>query len=116
MAQKRLTKPGVPAPISFELGKMPPQAVELEEVVLGGVMLEKDAVIEIIDILKVESFYKEEHQKIFGAVLDLFATDKAIDILTVTDRLRQRKELEIIGGPAYLSQLTNRVFLIVNQK
>ncbi len=109
MAQKRQTRPGIPSQISLEIGKIPPQAVELEEVVIGGVMLEKDAVIEIIDILKTESFYKEEHQKIFAAILDLFASDKAIDILTVTERLRQRKELEVIGGPAYLSQLTNRV-------
>lgn len=109
MAQKRQSRPGIPSPLSLEIGKMPPQSVEIEEVVLGGVMLEKDAVIEIIDILKPDSFYKDEHQKIFGAVLDLFASDKAIDILTVAERLRQRKELEIIGGPAYLSQLTNRV-------
>lgn len=109
MAQKRQPKTGISSAFPLEIGKLPPQSVELEEVALGGMMLERDAVIEIIDILKPESFYKDEHQKIFSAILDLFASDKAIDILTVTERLRQRKELDIIGGPAYLSQLTSRI-------
>ncbi|MBN1118305.1 MAG: replicative DNA helicase [Bacteroidales bacterium] len=109
MAQKKQSKPVSANPISFDLGKLPPQAVEFEEAALGGMMLEKDAVIEIIDILKPESFYKEEHQKIYSAILDLFGNDKAIDILTVTDKLRQRKELDSIGGPAFLTQLTSRV-------
>lgn len=109
MAQKRQIRQAAPAPIALELGKLPPQTVELEEAVIGGIMLEKDAVIEIIDILKPESFYKDEHQKIYAAILSLFANDKAIDILTVTEKLRQDKELESIGGPAYLTQLTSRV-------
>lgn len=72
-------------------------------------MLEKDAIIEVIDILKPESFYKDEHQKIFKAVLDLFANDKAIDLLTVQEQLRRQNQLEEIGGPFYITQLTNRV-------
>ena len=109
MAQKRYNKPAVPTPISLEMGKLPPQAVELEEAVMGGLMLEKDAVIEIVDILQPESFYKEEHGKIFRAIVDLFSNNKAIDILTVSEQLRQHKTLEEIGGPAYLTQLTSRV-------
>lgn len=109
MAQKRQSKPTANSPLSYDLGKIPPQAIELEEAVIGGLMLEKDAVIEIIDILKPESFYKEEHQKIFSSILDLFATNKAIDILTVTEQLRKNKELESIGGPAYLTQLTSNI-------
>ncbi|NJK86917.1 MAG: replicative DNA helicase, partial [Bacteroidales bacterium] len=92
-----------------ELGKIPPQALDLEEVVLGAVMLEKDAIIEVLDILKPESFYKEEHQKIFQAIMDLSVNDKAIDILTVTEELRKKKQLDEVGGPLYITQLTSRV-------
>ncbi|MCG8697821.1 MAG: replicative DNA helicase, partial [Bacteroidales bacterium] len=109
MAQKRTSNIQAVSPYNLELGKLPPQAVELEEAVLGAVMLEKDAIIEVIDILKPESFYKEEHQKIFHAVLDLFANDKAIDLLTVTEELRKKQQLENIGGPLYITQITSRV-------
>jgi replicative DNA helicase len=109
MAQKRYTKPNTTNSTPLELGKIPPQATELEEAVIGGLMLEKDAVIEVIDILKPESFYKEEHQLIFSAIVDLFSNNKVIDILTVTEQLRQNKELDGIGGPASLTQLTSRV-------
>jgi replicative DNA helicase len=108
MAQKR-NSTNIPVPLTQEYGKIPPQALELEEAVLGAVMLEKDAIIEVIDILKPESFYKEEHQKIFQAIMNLFATDKAIDLLTVPEQLRKQNQLEEIGGPAYITHLTNRV-------
>jgi len=108
MAQKR-SNTNKPASIPQEYGKIPPQALELEEAVLGAIMLEKDAIIEVIDILKPESFYKEEHQKIFKAIMDLFASDKAIDLLTVTEQLRKQGNLDEIGGPAYITNLTSRV-------
>ena len=71
------------------LGKLPPQAVDLEEAVLGALMLEKNALSEVIDILKPDSFYKESHQKIFEAIFSLFQKTSPIDILTVTAELRQ---------------------------
>lgn len=108
MAQKRSNTPRT-NPVDLELGKIPPQALDLEEVVLGAIMLEKDAIIEVLDILKPESFYKDEHQKIFQAILDLSINDKAIDILTVTEELRKRKQLDEVGGPLYITQLTGRV-------
>ena len=83
--------------INLEFGKMPPQAVDIEEAVLGAIMLEKDAIIEVLDILTTESFYKEEHQKIFQAILNLSSNDKAIDILTVTEELRALKTLDGVG-------------------
>jgi len=95
--------------VNFDLGKIPPQAIDLEEAVLGAVMLEKDAVISVLDILKPESFYKEAHQKIFNAIVDLTSKEKPIDILTVTEELRARKKLEEVGGPFYITQLTSRV-------
>ena len=97
-----------------EGGKLPPQAVDLEEAVLGAIMLEKNAVNECIDILKPESFYKESHQKIFEAIIDLFQNTEPIDILTVTKRLQKKGELDVVGGPYYITQLTNRVASAAN--
>lgn len=94
---------------TLELGKLPPQAVDLEESVLGALMLEKEAVNEVIDVLQPESFYKEAHQKIYEAIKDLFGDSEPIDILTVTERLRKKGELEVVGGPFYISQLTNKI-------
>lgn len=93
----------------YEIGKLPPQAVELEEAVLGALMLEKDALSQIIDLLKPEHFYKEAHHRIYKAICSLFQQANPVDILTVTQELRKTGELEIIGGAYYISQLTNRV-------
>ncbi|MDA3943918.1 MAG: replicative DNA helicase [Bacteroidetes bacterium] len=95
-------------------GRVPPQAVELEEVVLGAMMLEKDAVNAIIDILKPEVFYKDAHKKIFTAIYNLFSKSEAIDILTVTNELKTMGELEMVGGAYFISQLTNRVVSAAN--
>jgi len=95
--------------VNIDIGKVPPQAIELEEAVLGAIMLEKDAVISVLDILQPLSFYKEAHQKIYRAIVDLSSNQKPIDILTVTEELRSKKELEEVGGPFYITQLTSRV-------
>src|SRR5215831_10290665 len=79
---------------TFVFGRIPPQARDLEEAVLGALMLEKDALTAVIDFLKPESFYVESHQKIFGAIQRLFARNEPIDILTVTDDLRKSGELD----------------------
>ena len=92
-----------------ELGKVPPQAVDLEAAVLGAVMLEKDAIIAVADILKAEYFYKEVHQVVYRSILELSKNLEPIDLLTVTEELRKRNELEVIGGPYFLAQLTNKV-------
>ena len=93
----------------LEAGKMQPQAVELEEAVLGALMLEKEAVNDVIDILSPNSFYKEDHQKIYAAIQVLFQRSEPIDILTVTQELKNTGELDFVGGPFYISQLTNRI-------
>ncbi len=93
----------------LEHGKVPPQATDLEEAVLGAMMLEKDAVSAVIDILKPEVFYKEVHQKIFAAILRLFAKSEPVDILTVTNELKNEGELEMVGGPYYITMLTSRI-------
>ncbi len=93
----------------LEQGKVPPQAVELEEAVLGAMMLEKDAVTAVIDILKPEVFYKEAHQRIFKAIHSLFSKSEPVDILTVTNELKSSGELDMVGGPYYITMLTSRI-------
>lgn len=100
--------------LSTPLGKLPPQAIELEEAVLGALMLEKDALSAVIDILKPESFYKDTHQRIFRAIQRLFESSQPIDILTVTAQLRQNGELEMAGGAYAITELTNRVASAAN--
>ena len=95
-------------------GRIPPQAVDLEEVVLGALMLEKEAVNAVIDILSPEVFYKEAHQIIFAAIKDMFTKSEDIDILTVTNHLKSTGDLEAVGGAYYISQLTNRVVSSAN--
>lgn len=95
--------------LANEMGRIPPQAVDLEKAVLGAMMLEKNAVTDTIDILMQESFYDPKHQYIFGAIKELFGSSKPIDILTVTDMLKKNGELEAAGGAVYISQLTNRI-------
>jgi len=97
-----------------DFGKVPPQAIDMEEAVLGAIMLEKEAVITILDILRAESFYKEAHQKIFKAVSDLSTREYPVDLYTVTEELRSRRELESVGGPVYLTQLTAKVVSAAN--
>ena len=90
-------------------GKLQPQAIDLEEAVLGAMMLEKEALSQVIDILKPESFYKPSHQSVYRAIVDLFTNSEPVDILTVTNQLRKNGELEIAGGAYAVSQLTNKV-------
>ncbi len=100
--------------MGLEMGKLPPQAVDLEEAVLGAMMLEQNAVNTVIDILKPSSFYKEAHARIYDVIITLFQKGEPIDILTVTQGLRKTSELELIGGPLYISQLTNRIASTAN--
>lgn len=92
-----------------ELGKLPPQALDLEEAVLGAIMLEKEAFIRVQNMLNVGSFYKDEHQKIYTAILELVKENSGIDILTVRTKLKDLGYLESVGGAYYVTQLTNRV-------
>ena len=91
------------------LGKLPPQALDLEEAVLGALMIEKDALSSVVDILKPETFYKEAHQRIYNAILTLFGNSDPIDLLTVTQQLRTTGEIEVVGGGGFVAELTFRV-------
>ena len=90
-------------------GIAPPQSIELEQAVLGALMLEKDAIIDVQEYLSVDTFYSEEHRTIFKAIQDLSFEMKAIDLYTVTEKLKAQKELTKVGGAAYLADLTQRV-------
>lgn len=90
-------------------GTLPPQALELEEAVLGALMLESNSVIAVEEYLSPESFYRREHQIIYSAILDLSHDLKPVDLFTVTERLKSRQELKEVGGAPYLAQLTQKV-------
>lgn len=92
-----------------DMGRLQPQARELEEAVLGALMLEKDAYSIISEILKPECFYEKSHEMIYAAIVDLAASQRPVDMLTVTEQLRKRGELDQVGGPFYISQLTSKV-------
>ncbi len=95
-------------------GRILPQAIDFEEAVLGAMMLEANATSIVIDSLHEEMFYKESHQKIYKAIKEVFLTKDPIDLLSVTNQLRKNEDLDIIGGPYYLSLLTNRVVSSAN--
>ncbi len=94
---------------NLDLGKLPPQALDLEESVLGALMLEKDALTNVIDILKPENFYKDANKEIYQSIIDLFNESEPIDLLTVTSQLKKNGKLEYVGGSFYVTQLTTRV-------
>lgn len=94
---------------TLERGKIPPQDIRLEEAVLGGMLIDKKGVDEVIDILKAEAFYRPAHQLIYEAISELFKNTQPIDILTVADQLRKQGKLEAVGGEFYLIQLTQKV-------
>jgi replicative DNA helicase len=87
--------------VSLEKGKIPPQAVDLEEVVLGAMMIDKKGVDEIIDILHSDVFYKTGHKLIYEAIYKLFENTEAIDLLTVSNQLRKDGNLDKVGGEWY---------------
>ena len=95
--------------ITEGLGKLPPQALDVEEAVLGALMLEKDALTEVIDILKPESFYSDAHKEIYQSIVDLFTQSEPVDMRTVVSQLRKNGKLEFVGGAYYVAELTSRI-------
>ena len=106
--QKKKTAPSIDA-IGADMGRKPPQAVDIEEAVLGALMLEPNVVPEVMEVLNGDCFYKEQNRKIFDAVKTLSDGHNPIDIFTVADELTRKGDLEAVGGAFYLSQLTNRI-------
>jgi replicative DNA helicase len=100
--------------IEKSFGKEPPQAVDLEEAVLGAVMLEKPAILEVVDKLKVEHFYKPSHQAIYSAILDLFKEAAPIDMRTVVTRLGKNGKLQDAGGALSVATIVSKVSSAAN--
>ena len=99
---------------NYVFGKVQPQAIPLEEAVLGALMLDREALPVVMDILRPESFYLESHQVIYRAAMKLFERSNPVDILTVTEELRKSGELEKAGGAYYLVELSNRIASAAN--
>jgi len=99
---------------SMMYGKIPPQARELEEAVLGAILLDKSAFDTVTEILKPECFYVEAHQMIFDAMQGLQQKNMPIDMLTMVEELKTREQLDMIGGAYYISKLTNVVVSTAN--
>lgn len=92
-----------------EFGKLPPQAPELESSVLGALMIEKDAYMTVADLLRPESFYKDQNRMVFEAIRTLASQDQPIDVLSVAEKMKNLGTLTQAGGVSYLSDLTRRV-------
>ena len=95
--------------INLEKGKLPPQARDLEEAVLGAMMIDKKGVDEVIDILQPDAFYVDAHKHIYEAIVQLFNDTQPIDLLTVSAQLKKNAKLELAGGDFYLIQLTQKI-------
>ncbi len=91
------------------LEKVPPQNIEAEIAVLGSMLIEDEAIAQAIELVKSSFFYKDAHQKIFQAIVDLYSANKAVDLVTLTEELKKRGELDGVGGAAYLTELTAAV-------
>src|SRR5690349_1847838 len=104
----------VPRDLSESLGKLPPQARDLEEAVLGALMLEKNALNSVVEFLKPEHFYVEAHKVIYEAIVDLFKATEPVDMRTVVNQLRKQGKIELLGGAYYIAELTAKVSSAAN--
>jgi len=95
--------------MSEKITKVLPHSIDAEKSTLGSLIIDKNAIIKVADLLKVEDFYHDVHGMVYKAVLDLFEARKPIDLLTLTNILSERKELKIIGGASYITELANSV-------
>lgn len=112
MPERKVSKTsrrGQQAPIDTSFGHLQPQAIDIEKVVLGALMIDKDAFTVVSEIINPETFYEARHQKIYEAVQSLNLQEKPVDIMTVTEELRHKGTLEDVGGPAYVVELSSQV-------
>ena len=91
------------------VGKVPPHDIQAEQAVLGSMLLDKDAVIDAIEVLREESFYREDNRMIFSAILSLYAKSEPIDLITVKSELTENGNFDKVGGLEYLSSLPDKV-------
>ncbi|MBN8651758.1 MAG: replicative DNA helicase [Cytophagales bacterium] len=100
--------------IADSLGKLPPQALDLEEAILGALMLEKNALTAVVEFLRPEHFYTEQHKEIYSAIIELFKASEPVDMRTVVAQLRKSGKLELVGGAYYIAELTSKVSSAAN--
>lgn len=100
--------------VELGLGKIPPQAVDMEVAVLGGLLLQSNLHSEIIPLMRPEHFYKEAHQRIFAHIESMFHKSETIDILTVTHKIKNAGELDLVGGAYYITTLTDKIASAAN--
>ena len=93
--------------------KLPPQNIEAEESTLGSLMIDKDAIIKVADILFPEDFYQPQHRFIYETILNLYNQNAPIDVLSLSSRLKEKKQLGEIGGASYLTSLVNKPLLVL---
>jgi len=101
-------------PVDPTYGHLQPQALEIEKAVLGALMIDKDAYAVVCEILRPESFYEPRNQMVYAAIRDLSMEEKPVDILTVTDQLAKSGNLEQVGGPGYVAELSSNVVSSAN--
>jgi len=89
--------------------RLPPQSLDSEQAVLGGIMLDNDAINRVVEFVEVEDFYRESHRKLFRAMLDLSGKSEPIDLITLSNQLKSKNELEDVGGTSYLSMLVDAI-------
>ena len=112
--EKKTRTSVVPLPEVDMQGRVMPQAIDFEEAVLGALMLDRDAITNVIDTIREDMFYKESHQKIFRAILQVYSNRDPVDLLSVSRQLRKNGMLDQVGGAYYLASLTNRVVSSAN--
>lgn len=111
---RRGQRNGAQLPLDFAYGHVQPQATEVEKAVLGALMIDREAYMEVCELLHVESFYDPRHQKIYEAIQQLGMEEKPIDVLTVTDTLGKNGSLAEVGGPGYVAELSSMVATSAN--
>ena len=114
MSENRRKRQNEQQPLELGYGHVMPQAPDVEKAVLGALMIDKDAYMEVCDILKSESFYEPRNQMVYEAIVKLSVEESPVDVLTVTDMLGKMGNLEEVGGPGYIAELSAKVATSAN--
>src|SRR5205085_9062279 len=99
---------------AVSIDRLPPQSIEAEQSVLGALLIDRDAIVEVAEVLQAEDFYRSQHAAIYAAILELYERREPVDIVTVSEVLERRGDLEHAGGSAYLTSLINLTPTAVN--
>ncbi len=102
------------ATIDEALDKLPPQNLEAEQSILGAILLDNEALLKALEVISDDDFYRESHRKIFNAMVELFEENEPIDLITITNRLKTKNQLDAVGGVSYLSSLVNTISTSAN--